>query len=92
MVVDYDGRVLAAADPGEGEKVVVAPIDIDLLRAERTRRAGHDMRSHLRSELHDYLTQPRLPRATNHPITGSELRRRIAEAQRRAGPPSRISP
>src|SRR5213079_1356943 len=26
MVVDYDGRILAQADPGPGEKVVVAPI------------------------------------------------------------------
>ncbi len=92
MVVDYDGRVLAAADPGEGEKVVVAPIDIALLRAERTRRAGHDMRSHLRSELHGYLSRSWFPRAARHPISADELRLRIADAQRRAGPPPRIPP
>ena len=34
MVVDYDGRILAQADPGPGEKIVVAPIDIDALRRE----------------------------------------------------------
>ena len=59
MVVDYDGRILAQADPGEGEKVVVAPIDIEALRTERARRVGHDMRGHLRSEVHDYLRQAR---------------------------------
>ncbi|MCP3902621.1 MAG: nitrilase [Planctomycetes bacterium] len=83
MVVDYDGRVLAQADAGPGEKVVVGPIDIDRLRAERGRRAGHDMRSHLRSEMHPYLRQPWLEPAGGHPITVDDLRKRIAAAQRR---------
>jgi formamidase len=83
MVVDYDGRVLAQADAGEGEKVVVAPIDIDALRAERARRIGHDMRGHLRSELHSYLKQPHLAPAAagEHPLTGDSIRRRIADAK-----------
>jgi formamidase len=87
MIVDYDGRVLAAADPGEGEKVVVGPIDIDLLRAERKRRHGHDMRAHLRSELHEYLGRTRLDPAgpDEHPITGDNIRRRIADSKRRLG-------
>jgi predicted amidohydrolase len=55
MVVDYDGRILAQADPGPGEKVVVAPINVPALRAERERRQGHDLRAHLRSEVHPYL-------------------------------------
>lgn len=62
MVVDFDGRILAQADPGPGEKIVVAPIDLDALRAERARRSGHQMLSHLR--LHAYthsLTHPRVP-------------------------------
>src|SRR2546426_9829414 len=50
MVVDYDGRILAQADPGPGEKIVVAPVDIDALRAERERRSGHHMLGHLRTE------------------------------------------
>ena len=50
MVLDYDGRILAQADPGPGEKIVVAPIDITALRHERSVRAGHHMPSHLRSE------------------------------------------
>ena len=50
MVVDYDGRILAQADPGPGEKIVVAPIDIGALRDERARRRGHNMIAHLRTE------------------------------------------
>src|SRR5207244_4155684 len=50
MVVDYDGRILAQADPGPGEKIVVGPIDLAALRAERERRQGHHMLAHLRME------------------------------------------
>lgn len=52
MVVDYDGRVLAEASPGPGERIVVAPISIPTLRAERERRQGHAMTTHLRSEIY----------------------------------------
>ena len=83
MVVDYDGRILAQADPGEGEKVVVAPINIDALRTERERRVGHDMRSHLRSEAHDYLRQARMPPANDHPLTTDNIRARIMKARAR---------
>jgi predicted amidohydrolase len=48
MVVDFDGRILAQAEPGPFTKVVVAPIDIGTLRAERARRRGHDLHGHLR--------------------------------------------
>jgi predicted amidohydrolase len=50
MVVDYDGRILSQADPGPGEKIVVGPIDLPALRAERDRRRGHHMLGHLRTE------------------------------------------
>jgi predicted amidohydrolase len=50
MVVDYDGRILAQADPGPGEKIVVGPIDVSALRAERERRRGHHLLAHLRME------------------------------------------
>jgi len=50
MVVDYDGRILAQAESGTGEKIVVGPIDLASLRAERNRRRGHHMLSHLRTE------------------------------------------
>lgn len=61
MVLDYDGRILAQADPGPGEKIVVAPIDIAALRAERDRRQGHHMLSHLRTEAYANLRKPIYP-------------------------------
>ena len=79
MIVDYDGRILAQADPGPGEKVVVAPIDIKTLRNERQRRVGHDMRSHLRSDAYDYLSRPYLHPAADadHPLEIDSLKQRI---------------
>ena len=50
MVVDFDGRVLAEASPGPGERIVVAPVDISALRHERRARRGHHMLAHLRTE------------------------------------------
>lgn len=50
MVVDYDGRILAQADPGPGEKIVVAEIDLAALRAARQQRLGHNPLAHLRQE------------------------------------------
>ena len=50
MVVDFEGRLLAQADPGAGTKIVVAPIDISALRHEREVRQGHHMLAHLRTE------------------------------------------
>ena len=55
MVVDFDGRILAEASPGPGERIVVAPIDIGALRAERGRRRGHDLLGHLRTEAYTGL-------------------------------------
>ncbi len=50
MVVDYDGRILAQASPGPGERIVVAPMDISALRHERDTRRGHHTLAHLRTE------------------------------------------
>jgi hypothetical protein len=48
--VDFDGRLLADASPGPGERIVVAPIDVTALRHERATRTGHAMLPHLRTE------------------------------------------
>ena len=61
MIVDYDGRVLAQAEPGTGEKIVVGPVDIAALRAERQRRRGHHMLAHLRTEAYPKYGQPIYP-------------------------------
>ena len=50
QIVDYDGRLLADASPGPGERIVVAPIDITALRHERAARTGHAMLAHQRTE------------------------------------------
>jgi len=83
MIVDYDGRILAQADPGPGEKVVVAEIDLQALRAARQRRLGHDMRAHLRSEVHGYMERSWLPPGGAGAISRDALQDRIARAKRK---------
>lgn len=61
MIVDYDGRILAQADPGPGDKIVVGPIDLAVLRAERERRRGHHMLSHLRMEAYPHYRRSIYP-------------------------------
>ena len=56
MIVDFDGRLLAQADPGPGEKVVVAPIDLPALRHARDTRRGHQMLKHLRPKAYPVYT------------------------------------
>src|SRR5438132_5946282 len=63
QVVDYDGRMLAEASPGPGERIVVAPIDISALRHERETRTGHHMLAHLRTEAYPIYRQPQYPPA-----------------------------
>ena len=86
MVVDYDGRILAQADPGPGEKIVVAPIDIDALRAERDRRTGHHMLGHLRTEAYPAARRPMYPGSLGDQrrLSIEANRRAIAEGKRRA--------
>ena len=85
MVVDFDGRILAQAEAGPHEKIVVAPIDVAALRAERARRAGHDTRSHFRSEAYRYARTPHFPPADAAPISIASLGERIATSQRAEG-------
>jgi predicted amidohydrolase len=58
QVVDFDGRMLAEASPGPGERIVVAPIDISALRHERETRSGHHMLAHLRPEAYPVYRSP----------------------------------
>jgi formamidase len=61
QVVDFNGRLLAEASPGTGERIVVAPIDISSLRHERASRQGHHMLSHLRTEAYPVYAEHRYP-------------------------------
>jgi len=61
QVIDFDGRILAEASPGPGERIVVAPIDISALRHERDTRKGHQMLAHLRNEAYPVYRGHRYP-------------------------------
>ncbi len=89
MLVDYDGRIIAQATPGDGEKIVVGPLDIELLRLERETRQAHQMPAHLRTEAHPRYGSPvypggRFPAGGNW--TYEDNVRLIEEARARARP------
>src|SRR6184192_4156951 len=71
QVVDYDGRLLAEASPGPGERIVIAPIDISALRHERATRRGHHMVAHLRTEAYPVYQQRRYPPRAQHEAEGA---------------------
>ena len=86
MVVDFDGRILAQADPGPGEKIVVSEVDIGALRHIRKRRSGHHTLAHLRTEAYPMYGQPYYPQGSfsaedNHTAAMNE--ERIAEVKQR---------
>ncbi len=86
QVVDFDGRMLATASPGPGERIVVAPIDITALRHEREIRSGHHMLAHLRTEAYPVYQTPRYPpeRATPLELSYARNLALIADAKRRS--------
>jgi len=67
MIVDFDGRILAQAEPGPFEKIVVGPVDLAALRYERRRRRGHDLLSHLRTEAYTGLYARPIHRTPSRP-------------------------
>ncbi len=83
QVVDFDGRILAEASPGPGERIVVAPIDVSALRHERATRVGHHMPAHLRTEAYPvYRTAGYPPRERpDAPLSYEENGRRIQAAK-----------
>ena len=81
MVVDYDGRILAQAEAGPGERVVVASIDIEALREDRLRRLGHDTLAHHRPEAYSYSQSSGRMGPAQHPISTTSLRDRIKKAK-----------
>ena len=68
MVVDYDGRILAQADPGPGEKIVVGP--------DRPRRAARRARPADRATTCSPTAAPRRIRASAARRTPAEERAR----------------
>jgi len=83
QIVDFDGRLLANASPGPGERIVVAPVDISALRHERQTRIGHHMLAHLRTEAYPVYGRRSYPPRERHDVALSyeENVRRIAAAK-----------
>jgi hypothetical protein len=88
MVVDFDGRILAQASPGPGERIVVGPIDITALRHERAVRRGHHMLAHLRTEAYPvYRRRVYPPEGDTTPAAGLSYEANIARIDAaKAGP------
>lgn len=80
MIVDFDGRVLASAGEQSGEKIVIAPIDIGAIRAEKKRRKGHDTIAHFRNDAYSYQQQNHFGIDTKIPTINS-LNKRIEHAK-----------
>ena len=80
QVVDFDGRLLAEATPGPGERIVIAPIDITALRHERHTRAGHHMLAHLRTEAYDVYRRHAYPPTRRQTGLSYEENLRLIEA------------
>ncbi len=87
MIVDYDGRILAQAERGPGERIVVGPVNIGMLRQERDRRQGHLMPAQLRTELYRQYHHPMYPRAMDEadawPLSIEGNNRLIEQARER---------
>lgn len=80
QVVDFEGRLLAEASPGPGERIVVAPVDIDALRHERATRVGHHMLAHLRTSAYPVYQQDGFaPAGVESPITYASNVERITK-------------
>ena len=91
QVVDFEGRLLAQASPGPGERIVVAPIDISALRHERATRRGHHMLAHLRTEAYPsygkHVYPPKMPAEASRSISYEGNNELIEESKRRLGLP-----
>jgi predicted amidohydrolase len=88
MVVDYDGRILTQASPGPGERIVVAAINLEMLRAERKIRRAHQMMAHLRTECYPLYRRTFLSGLNVRELQDlsvSDLEQRIDEAKRAIG-------
>jgi hypothetical protein len=86
MVVDFDGRILAQADQGPGEKIVVAPVDVFALRHERATRRGHQNLAHLRTETYSMYRKSFFPPGRGpENLTVERIDEATAQAKSRLG-------
>ena len=88
MVVDYDGRIVTQASPGPGERIVVAPVNIDMLRHERKLRRAHQMLAHLRTESYPLYRRTFYPPGTltrEENVTVTHQEQQIDASKRKIG-------
>ena len=86
QVVDFDGRLLADASPGPGERIVVAPVDMSALRHERQTRIGHHMLAHLRTEAYPVYRPPLVSAARDNTTWRCRTKRTSGGSRRRNRP------
>ncbi len=79
--MDFDGRLLADASPGPGERIVVAPIDVTALGHERAIRQGHHMAAHLRTEAYPAYRGSVFPPATAGAATDMSFEANVERIQ-----------
>jgi len=93
QVVDFDGRILANASPGPGERIVVAPVDVSALRHERETRVGHHMLAHLLTEAYPVYGRRAYPPREKEDVALSyeENVRRIAAAKHHPEPETAVA-
>ncbi|MBI3047709.1 MAG: nitrilase [Acidobacteria bacterium] len=98
QIIDFDGRPLAEASPGPGERIVTAPIDISALRHERQTRVGHHMLAHLRTDAYpvyqgaQYPPSPRTAGALSYEENVRLIQRAKEELKRGPGRERRPEP
>ena len=89
QIVDFEGRILATASEGPGERIVVAPVDVSALRHERETRRGHSMLAHLRTGAYPIYQQkiypPPLENRENQPLSYELNNQLIDLAKRKIG-------
>ena len=83
QVVDFEGRILAEASAGPGERIVVAPVDVSALRHERNVRRGHSMLAHLRTDAYPVYRERIYPPRANDELSYESNNDLIDEAKRR---------
>jgi len=61
QIIDWEGRMLAEAAPGDGERLTIGPIDIDMLRYCRKNQLMQNVPAHLRMEAYPYYKRKVYP-------------------------------
>ena len=73
QIIDWEGRLIAQAAPGDGERITVGPIDIDMLRWCRKTQLRHNMPAHMRIEAYYCYTKTQYPPKGTKQYAGTGL-------------------